>query len=78
MMTMGLVVVGDSYFFREVTFPLEDDAPLVVDSDAVEPGEVASKRLEAVSRDVSQVGQQCRGGENIEFSLSPASRELEM
>jgi len=45
-----LVIIGDFNFVGVVAFPMEADAPLVVDADAVLPESVAAQGFQAVAR----------------------------
>jgi hypothetical protein len=59
MALLSLVVVHDLDVLRVPVAPRETDPPLVIDTDAVLPGAVASQRLKPVSPDRAEVGQAC-------------------
>ena len=50
-----LVVVGDSDIGGDTIFPLEDDAPLLVDADAPESLEISSEGFEAIGRGLAEL-----------------------
>ena len=43
------MIVHDLYVFRAAFIPPEDDPPLLVDSDAMHPSEVAAQLLQSVA-----------------------------
>jgi len=49
------MVVGDFHFGGAVSFPAEDDAPLVVDADGMEAFQVPTERFETVPWWVAKV-----------------------
>jgi hypothetical protein len=52
---MTSMIVGDSYIAVVLTFPLEDDAPLFVDADGMESGELALKKLQVIAGRMAKV-----------------------
>ncbi len=48
-MPVPSVIVGDANFLRATERPPEHDAPLVVDTDAVQTGEVPAKHFQSIA-----------------------------
>ncbi len=68
-MAFGWLMVIDDFDFVSVGFrPAEDDAPLVVDSDALPSGEVAFEGFEQVAGWHSDVFESSRGVQLNEFA----------
>lgn len=52
---MGSMVVGDLNMVSVLPFPLEGDAPLFVDADGMESGELAFQKLQVVAWRLAKV-----------------------
>lgn len=52
---MGSMVVGDLNMVSVLPFPSEDDAPLFVDTDGMESGELAFQKLHVVTWRLAKV-----------------------
>src|SRR5262245_49896290 len=69
------VVVRDPYLNNALVRPREDDAPLVVDSDAVEARQTTLQRLQAVSGRAVQVREVARIFQHVELPPHHASHQ---
>lgn len=49
------MVVGDAHIVRMASFPAENDAPLLVDADGMEPLTIPTKGLQAVPGRIAQM-----------------------
>jgi len=52
---IGSMVIGDLHMVGILSFPAEDDAPLFIDADGMESGELAFQKLQAVAWGLAKV-----------------------
>jgi hypothetical protein len=52
---MPSMIVGDLHVVGVLAFPLEDDAPLFVDADGMESGEIAFQKLQVIAGRLAKV-----------------------
>ena len=67
---MDLMVIGDLNFAGVCSFPLEDNAPLFVDADRMESGELTFQKLQMVAWGLAKVFERDGFIDGNEFVIS--------